>query len=244
MNKTKLIVSAIILGIAILAFTGLKNDNKKTVSEENINQSNSAEQTQVTSVFTSPTSKETVSVVFDQKNNTATMSGLGYSTLVLKSATSASGARYLDTTGTLELWNRGETITLSKDGKQVFLGNIGGQSDPEKMTSTSWVWQATSAGGKVLEPKNKTAFTITFNSVDKTIHATTDCNAIFGPYTLSENNTLTFGALGMTRKYCEGSQEAEFADGLSKVKKFYFNGSGALVLEFLSPNDYMLFGKK
>jgi heat shock protein HslJ len=117
------------------------------------------------------------------------------------------------------------------------------QSDAEKIASTTWTWKSTNAGGKVVEPKDKTAFTIAFNTADKAVNATTDCNTVFGPYVVDASNKLTFGALGMTKMYCQGSQETEFVDGLSKVKKFYFNGSGALVLEFSSPSDYMLFEK-
>ncbi|MCC7357594.1 META domain-containing protein [Candidatus Uhrbacteria bacterium] len=234
MNKNILVV-VIILIITIGFSVFYKGKNKEQVVSP-------APSTAIT--FTSPASSEKVSVVFNEEKSTATLTGFGYTNLVLTSEVSASGARYVNKSENLELWNRGESVTLSKDGKQIFSGNIGGQNDAEKMTSAKWTWQATSEDGKVVEPKDKIAFTIAFNTGDKMVNATTDCNTIFGPYTVDSDNKLTFGSLGMTRKYCEGSQETEFASGLSKIKKFYFNESGALVLEFSSPDNYMLFEKE
>lgn len=250
MNKTKLVVSIVIVCVVVAISFSIKNKEKNSVntnitsdSVTETNQSNTEKISDLHAVFTDPSSKEVVTVIFDTQNNTALLTGAGYTNLKLDSAVSASGARYLDSTGQIELWNKGENITLSKDGKSFFSGNSDGQSNVEKMTLNKWVWQATSEAGKVTEPKNKTAFTITFNTVDKTINATTDCNTVFGPYTVEADDKLNFSNLGMTRKFCEGSQETEFASGLSKVRKFSFNGSGALVLEFSSAEDYMLFGK-
>lgn len=136
-----------------------------------------------------------------------------------------------------------ESTTVSQNDTQVFAGNTGGLNDAEKLTEGKWVWQATTENNKVLEPKDKAAFVLTFNSAEKMVNATTDCNSVFGPYTLGENNKLTFGDLGMTRKYCEGSQETDFAEGLGKVRSFSFDGAGALVLEFTADGDSMIFGK-
>lgn len=235
MKKTILLFIAILIVVFGL-WTILQPKDKK--QDTNLGTQN------IEAIFTDPSSKESVTIVFDQSNDTATLSGLGYGELALKPAVSASGARYLDATGDLEVWNRGEQVTISKNGKQIFFGNIGGNTDREKLEANTWVWLATMADGKAIEPKNSTAFTITFNASQKTLNATTDCNSIFGPYTIDENNSLTFGSLGMTEMYCEGSQEADFAEGLSKVKSFTFNGSGALVLEFASGSGSMLFGKK
>lgn len=225
-------IAALIVIIGIIVFSG-KNNKDQVVETHNLD-------TAIT--FTSPTSTEKVSVVFDTEKSTATLNGLGYDDLVLDSAVSASGARYENKTENIELWNRGEGVTISKNGQEIFSGNVGGQSDTDKLTASTWVWQASTIGDKVTEPKDE-SFTVTFNTQDGTMNATTDCNAVFGPYTV-QNNTLTFGALGMTRKFCEGSQENVFAEHLGKVKSFSFNGSGALVLELNSGSDTMLFGKK
>lgn len=192
-------------------------------------------------VFTDPQSKENVLIAFDQENHSSTLSGLGYSNLLLKQASAANGARYLDATGTLEAWNRGQQITISKNGRQIFLGNVGGLSAAEKLIAHSWVWQATISPTKVIQPKNPTAFTLAFHAAEKRISASTDCNNIFGSYTIGANNALSFGPLGMTRKYCEGSQEQDFADGLAQVQSFGFDGAGQLVLELGCQGHRMLF---
>ncbi len=202
------------------------------------------EATSSTSKFTDPVSKETVTIIFNQKDESAALSGLSYTDLKLKSAVSASGARYLDESGKIEVWVRGEGVTISQNDKQVFTGNVGGQTESERLTGSVWAWQATTEGGKVIEPRNKTAFTLTFDVSKKMVNATTDCNNIFGPYTLGASNILTFNGLGMTKMYCEGSQETYFAEGLGKVRSFHFNGAGALVLELATKGDTMLFGKQ
>lgn len=229
-----IIATVFILVVIIGSFVLYKNKNKEQDKSHDLD-------TAIT--FTNPASSEKVSVVFSEQKSTAILTGAGYKNLTLNPEVSASGAKYVNKTENVELWNRGENIEISKGGEQIFSGNIGGQSDADKMISSKWIWQATSEDGKIVEPKDKDKFTISFNTSDKTMNATTDCNTIFGPYTVNAANEITFGALGMTRMYCEGSQETEFSDGLSKVKKFYFNGSGALVLEFSSPDNYMLFGK-
>ncbi len=242
MKKIILFIIAVLVLIFIARFAFQAKNIKQPVAGNTAEKQTEA----VTSTvkFTDPVSKETVTVVFDQTNNKVTISGLSFQNLDLSPAVSGSGARYLDESGKVEVWVRGESITISENDKQIFTGNIGGQSDTDKLTAGVWVWQATTIGDKVIEPKDKTAFTLTFNSVDKIINATTDCNNIFGPYTLGDSNALTFGGLGMTRKYCEGSQETDFAEGLGKVKSFFFNGAGALVFELTTTGDTMLFGRQ
>lgn len=242
MKKNILLIGGVLFFGLIVWFVFQSKSTKQPVVERPAEKA--TDTISSTSKFTDPVSKESVTITFNQEGGSAILSGLSYTDLKLKSAVSASGTRYLDESGKVEVWLRGESMTISQNDKQVFAGNVGGQSDAEKLTGSVWVWQATTAGGKVIEPKDKTAFTLTFNSAEKTLNAATDCNNIFGPYTLGENNKLAFGDLGMTRKYCEGSQETDFAEGLGKVKSFSFNGAGALVLEFTTEGDSMLFGKK
>ena len=242
MKKNILLIGGVLFFVLIAYFVLQTKNTKQPVVEKPAEEITEA--TSSTSKFTDPVSKESVTIVFNQIDSTAVLSGLSYTDLKLKSALSASGARYLDESGKIEVWLRGEGVTISENDKQIFTGNVGGQSEAEKLTGSVWVWQATTENDKVLEPKDKTAFTLTFNSAEKMVNASTDCNSIFGPYTLGENNKLTFGDLGMTRKYCEGSQETDFAEGLGKVKSFSFNGAGALVLEFTTEGNSMLFGKK
>lgn len=242
MKKSILLGGAVLVLVLVAWFVFQTKNTKQPVVERPAEKT--TEVITSTSKFTDPVSKETVTIVFNQTDDTAVLSGLSYTDLKLRSAVSASGARYLDESGKTEVWLRGESVTISQNDTQVFAGNVGGQSDAEKLTGSVWIWQATTENNKVLEPTDKTAFTLAFNSAEKMVNATTDCNSIFGPYTLGENNKLTFGDLGMTRKYCEGSQETDFAEGLGKVKSFSFNGAGALVFEFTTEGDSMLFGKQ
>ncbi len=223
------VIAVLVLGVA---YVYINNTKQHAVSPE----------TNSIATFTNPDSKESVSVVF--KEETAVLTGLGYTNLILDIQRAASGARYVHELQNLELWNRGDEVTISKDGQQIFFGNVGGQTDVDRLTSSTWVWQATTIGDVVTEPKDATAFNLTFDATQGTISATTDCNTIFGPYTVGADNAFTFGALAMTKKFCEGSQENDFAEGLSKVTSFTFNGSGALVFEFASGTGSMLFGKK
>lgn len=193
-------------------------------------------------VFTDPDTKESVTVVFDQSHDTAALTGLGYAGTTLHLAVAASGARYVNEAENLEVWNRGNDVTISKDGREIFSGNVGGQTDADKLEEATWSWQATTIGDAVTEPSS-TVFTLTFDKAVGTVHGTTDCNNFSGQYTVGANNSLSFGPLAMTKKFCEGSQEGVYVDALANVRSFSFAGSGALVLELASSSGSMLFGK-
>lgn len=189
--------------------------------------------------FINPNNQDEVEVVFNEDE--AVFSGLGYSQLVLQHATSASGARFVNEDINLELWNRGNDLTVSLGGEQVFSGNTTGETDADKLAGT-WVWQATTIGGVVTEPNRPGVFSITFNDGTGTVQGKTDCNGFGGSYKVGANDSLNFGPLNSTLMYCEGSQEQEFVSAISTVRSYYFTGSGALVLE-LPKGDTMLFSK-
>ncbi len=190
--------------------------------------------------FTSPETGEAVRVEFKGDDH-AVLNGLGYDGLAFDLAIAASGARYVNDDLGLELWNRGEAVTISKDGRQIFSGNVGGLTDALKLAGT-WVWQATTIGEVVTEPRRTDAFTITFDADESRVNGTTDCNGFFGGYEVNDH-ALAFGPLASTMMYCEGSQEHEFTSALEGVKSFFFAGSGALVLE-LEDDGTMLFGRQ
>lgn len=245
MNKKgiiSIIVIIVVIVVALIYYFGFFMFQQNGAEEVQGEATNTYEASPdaVTAVFTDPQTEKSVTVVFDE--DVAILSGDGFDGVMLTRARSADGARYISEED-LELWNKGDTVQISRGGEVVFTGNVGGQTDAEKMTSNTWTWQATTLNGEVIEPEQAEAFTISFDAADGTMHATTDCNAIFGPYELGADHALTFGALGMTKKFCEGSQEQSFADGLSKVESFYFNGSGALVLTFASSSNWMLFSR-
>ncbi len=229
MNKNilwTLIVVAVVLVLTAL-FVYLKSDEGRSSGDNEV-------------AFVSPDSNDSVAVVF-KEGGQAVLTGLGYDGLVLDQAIAASGARYVDEETGVELWNRGNDVTISRGGQQIFSGNVGGLSDAEKLSGT-WEWQATTIGGVVIEPQKADTFTITFDLQEKRVNGTTDCNGFFGGYA-AEGNTLTLGPLASTMMYCEGSQEQEFTAPFEDVKSFFFAGSGALVLE-LEDGGTMLFGKQ
>lgn len=179
--------------------------------------------------FINPENGEEIDILF--KEDTAVFSGLGYSQVALQQAVAASGARFVNEELDLEVWNRGSDVTVSVAGQQVFSGNIEGQTDADKLDGV-WVWQATTVEGKVTEPKRPDAFKLTFEESTNTVKGTTDCNGFGGSYVTGFDNVLTFTSLQSTLMYCEGSQEQEYVNAISKVHSYYFTGSGALVLEF------------
>lgn len=145
------------------------------------------------------------SVIVTFSEGSAVFSGFGYQHKELLQATSASGALY-ENDG-IELWNKGDEITVSRNGEIIFTG-----VDQSKIASSgivgTWKWRMTQKGNETLTPKTVDAFTLTFNA-DGSVSGTTDCNNFAGSYTLTDN-TIQFSALGMTKKFCEGSQESEF----------------------------------
>lgn len=254
MNNKKLFILLLIIVIGVVGYLLFSNKSPKQSVTDNSAQENSSvesttdntakEDIEKTFTFTSPTSKESVAMTFSADGETATLNGLGYESISLDVATSGSGARYVNAAEQLEVWNRGEEVTISRAEKEIFTGNVGGLTDIDRLTASKWVWQATTIKDAVIEPKAKDAFVISFDTKEGTINVATDCNAIFGPYTVEGEDKLKFGALGMTKKFCDGSQDSIFAEQLSEVSSFYFTGSGALAFQFGSSADHMLFGKQ
>jgi heat shock protein HslJ len=95
-----------------------------------------------------------------------------------------------------------------------------------KLVGKTWTWERTLLNDETgVFPKEKEAFTITFNEGGE-FNGTTDCNLFFGQY---EGN-LVFSNVGMTEMYCEGSQEQYFIGTLNEVQKYMFDEDGNLVL--------------
>lgn len=79
---------------------------------------------------------------------------------------------------------------------------------------------------------------ISFDALNKSVNATTECNNMFGTYTI-DLYALNFGEMASTKKYCEGKMEAE--EKLGEV--FEKTGSYSLesgVLQLFSANDRSL----
>jgi heat shock protein HslJ len=73
--------------------------------------------------------------------------------------------------------------------------------------SGTYVWIETVKENRTIVPKAPGVFSITFT--DGTVNGTTDCNGFSGSYS-EENGVLSIGSLGMTKMFCEGSQEMEY----------------------------------
>jgi heat shock protein HslJ len=80
-------------------------------------------------------------------------------------------------------------------------------STPTANVSGSWLWVETIKGEETVIPRDAGAFSVTFS--EGSLTGTTDCNNFSGTFTVSEN-TIAIGAVAMSKKFCEDSQEMEF----------------------------------
>lgn len=108
------------------------------------------------------------------------------------------------------------------------------------LESKSWTWVKTQySDDKIVEPKQKNKFTITFNE-NGNFNITTDCNGGFGSYEINDNK-ISFGQMGSTMMYCEGSQESDFTKSLLQVSSYLFTDKGELVLELKLDSGSIIF---
>ena len=129
----------------------------------------------------------------------------------------------------------GKSIRLLLDPETLEFGEVAqdfeGEADPTRMSleMKTWVWVRVVHDGGDIVPRQTDAFTLAFGA-DGAFSATTDCNRIGGKYGASHDQ-LTFSDLFATRMYCEGSQEAEFADVLGRTASYRFTSRGELILD-------------
>jgi heat shock protein HslJ len=105
------------------------------------------------------------------------------------------------------------------------------QAEPgdASLTSQTWTWVAALYNdGREIIPQDPTAFTINFGT-NGTFSATTDCNSMSGSYTVGDAGQISFGPIIMTKMFCEGSQEATFAQLLTDTSTYHI-ASGELIL--------------
>lgn len=108
------------------------------------------------------------------------------------------------------------------------------------LTGKKWQWVRTNyTDGRVFVPKKTASFSLTF-STDGTVSGTTDCNSVGGPYTTSGTNTVSFGAMAMTRMYCDGSEEGVFADLLGQIASYTVTQNGELHLGLKKDSGVMI----
>lgn len=115
--------------------------------------------------------------------------------------------------------------------------------DISMISDTTWVWEKTMVSATTtVTPKQVGKFTLTLKS-DTQVIGTTDCNSLNGMYMVGTDGVLTFGPMGMTKMFCEGSQEGKYVDMLSKVHGYELTQDGKLSLK-LEGGGVMTFIKK
>lgn len=87
--------------------------------------------------------------------------------------------------------------------------------------------------GNVVTPKKADVFTLSFTS-EGTVAVGTDCNSMSSTYEKigsgGEKQKISFGQITSTSMYCEGSQEQEFSDLLTRTTAYAFTSKGELLL--------------
>lgn len=204
----------------------------------------------ITAAFVAGDSGESVIVTFDRIADTAVMDGLGYQGLVFERAVSGSGARYENADEGLVLWNKGDELTIyAADDAVLFSGTEAAEDAdmpgaPAALGGTAWTWTSTQMNdGTLVSPARPDAFTLSFGA-DGTVSGTTDCNSFFGEYAEGEGRTISFGAFGMTKMFCEGSQEAEFVRMVADSTSYLFTDAGELVLLIKYDSGSVMFERK
>ena len=131
----------------------------------------------------------------------------------------------------------GKSIWLKLDTATMQFGeveqNFEGEANPDVMTldMKTWTWIKTTYNNDTeLVPNESKAFTITFKD-NNTFSATTDCNVMSGGYEVHDNQITFDENIAMTKKFCEGSQEQDFASLLGEIHSFFFTSKGGLVFD-------------
>lgn len=76
---------------------------------------------------------------------------------------------------------------------------------------------------------------LTFDALNKAVNATTDCNSMFGNYTI-ELSDINFASMASTRMYCEGEMDAEKEIGQALAETGSFTQENG-VLTLFSKKD-------
>ncbi len=115
------------------------------------------------------------------------------------------------------------------------------QASPENasLTSQTWTWVAALYNdGREIVPQDPNAFTLNLGT-DGSFSATTDCNQMNGSYS-TNGSQITFSNIGMTKMFCEGSQENTFAQLLSDTQSYHV-ASGELIFDLKFDSGSVMF---
>jgi heat shock protein HslJ len=113
----------------------------------------------------------------------------------------------------------------------------------KKIQGITWVWNQSLIKADLMAPKKPGAFTLTLGADGKAT-GKTDCDSYFATYQIGSEGIIKFGAIGATKMYCEGSEEAEFTDELSKVGRYQIDGNGNLMLLYPDQTAVIMFNKQ
>ena len=132
----------------------------------------------------------------------------------------------------------GKSVLLKFDLASMQFGEVvvefEGEAAPEAMTlqMKDWVWiSALYNDGRKVQPNKEGDFILTFGENER-FSVKTDCNSLSGTYEGIEG-MLVFSDTVMTKMYCEGSQEEEFAKILENAAGFHFTSKGELVIDLM-----------
>ena len=129
----------------------------------------------------------------------------------------------------------GKSVFLKLDSTAMQFGIVDqdftGEADPSRMSlgMKTWTWiSALYNDGRKIIPAND-RFALTLNP-DNRFSATTDCNGISGGYTATANS-ISFSQIGMTKIFCEKSQETDFLKILENTQNYHFTSKGELIFD-------------
>lgn len=242
----KIISWILVVGVIAFAFFAVTHYKKEVAQEDTLPEIES------TAVFMNEEGK-TVPAIFYDGAVMFNIEGLGDT--VLPQTISGSGARYANEDENVIFWNKGDSVTITKDGIDIFIGTVYDKStvlsDSNKkdtnefsLSDSSWTWISTGmSNNTTITPTKKGVFSITLTN-DGKVSGTTDCNSFGGTYTTGENNMITFSEFASTQMYCEGSQESAFIDMIGKADHFMFTNDGNLVLLLKYDSGSVMFRKK
>lgn len=242
----KIISWILVVGVIGFAVFAISNYKKEEVKEDTMPEIES------TAVFMNEDGKAVPAIFYDG----VVMFNLEETgDAVLPQTISGSGARHANEDESIVFWNKGDEVTITKDGVEIFVGTVydksTSDSDSNKesapqfsLSDSPWNWISTGmSNNTTISPLKKNLFSLTFTT-DGKVSGTTDCNSFGGTYTTGENNLITLSEFASTQMYCEGSQESAFIDMISKTDRFMFTNDGNLILLLKYDSGSVMFRKK
>lgn len=84
------------------------------------------------------------------------------------------------------------------------------------LVGTEWVWLHTELpNGDLVSTEKRESFVLKLHE-DKSVTSTTDCNSLSGTY-IQNGEALSFPPFAMTKMYCEGSFDTDYAKQLERA---------------------------